>query len=108
MNLSILYKVSGIEILCGYEVGIERGRKVSRYSFKHFLSQSTEKLRRGTFLFFKKILVSRNFMDKRWGMKQGGMSRYSFKQFLSQSTEKLRRGTFLFFEKNSGIEKLHG
>ena len=51
---------------------------MSRYSFKIFLSHSTEKLRRGTFLLFlKKILVAKNFIDKRWGMKQGGVSRYS-------------------------------
>ena len=67
---------------------------MSRYSFKKFLSQSTEKLRRGTFLIFKKILLSKNFMDKRWGMKQGGVSRYSLKVFLSQSTENLRREQF--------------
>ena len=33
-------------------------------------------------------------MDKRWGMKQGGVSRYSVKNFLSQSTKKLRRELF--------------
>ena len=56
---------------------------MSRYSFKTFLSDSTEELRRGTFLFSKKILVSKIFMDKRWGMKQRGVSRYSIKFFLS-------------------------
>ena len=39
------------------------------------------------------------FMDKRLGMKEGGVSRFSVKIFLSHSTEKLRRGTFLFCTK---------
>ena len=43
---------------------------MSRYSVKSFLSQSTEKLRRETLLFFTKILVSKNFLDKRLGMKE--------------------------------------
>ena len=67
---------------------------VSRYSVKKFLSQSTEKFRKGMFLLFTNILVSKNFMHKRWGMKQGGVSRYSVKKFLSQSTENLRREYF--------------
>ena len=60
---------------------------MSRYSFEKFFSQSTENLRRGTFLLFTNILLSKNFMAKRWGMKQGGMSRYSVQNFLSQSTQ---------------------
>ena len=64
---------------------------VSRHFFKNVLSQSTKKVRKGTFLLFTNILVSKNFMHKRSGMKQGGVSRYSLKKFLSQSTEKLRR-----------------
>ena len=70
---------------------------MSRYSVKIFLSHSTEKLRRGTFLFYTKFLVSKYFMDTRWGVKEGGVSRNSFENFFSQSTEKLRKGTFLFF-----------
>ena len=50
---------------------------MSRNSFENFFSQITEKLRRGTFLFFTNILLSKNLMAKRWGMKQGGVSRYS-------------------------------
>ena len=50
---------------------------VSRYSVKIILSHSTEKLRRGTFLVHTKFLVSKNFMDKRLGKKEGGVSRYS-------------------------------
>ena len=29
-------------------------------------------------------------MEKRWGVKEGGVSRYSVKKLLSQSTEELR------------------
>ena len=73
-----------------------------------FLSHNTEKLRRGTFLFHTKFLQSKYFMDKRRGVKEGGVSRYCFKIFLSQSTEKLRRGTLLFSYNFSGIEIIHG
>ena len=52
---------------------------VSRYSFKHFLSHSTEKHRRGTFLCFTKFLVSEKFMDKRG--RTGGVARYSVSFF---------------------------
>ena len=60
----------------------KRGRTegVSRHCVI-FLSRSTEKLRRGTFLFPTKILASKYFMVKRWGVKEGGVSRYSFKNF---------------------------
>ena len=71
----------------------EGGRSVTLIC-QIFLSHSTEKLRRGTFLFYTNFLVSKYFMDKRWGVKEGGVSRYSFKNFLSQSTEKLRREHF--------------
>ena len=73
-----------------------------------FLSHNTEKLRRGTFLFHTEFLQSKYFMDKRRGVKAGGVSRYCVKNFLSQSTEKLRTGNLLFFYKKSGIEKIHG
>ena len=74
---------------------------VSRFSMESLLSQSTEKLRRGTLLCFRKFRVSKNFMPKR------GISRFSIKNMLSHSTEKLRRGTLLCF-KFSGIEKFYG
>ena len=75
----------------------KRGRNegVSRQSIKLFLSHSTEKLRRGTFLVLTKFLVSKIFIDKRWEMKEGGVSRFSVKNVFSDSTEKLRNGTFL-------------
>ena len=84
----------------------EDGRSIT-HSLNFFLSRSTDKLRRGTFLFPTKFLASKYFMDKRWEVKEGGVSRYCVKEFLSQSTEKLRRAT-LFFYKNSGVEKIHG
>ena len=42
-------------------------REKSRFSIENFLSHSTNKLRNGTRLSFTKILVSRNFMNKRGG-----------------------------------------
>ena len=42
-------------------------REISRFSIENFLSHSTNKLRNGTRLSFTKILVSRNFMNKRGG-----------------------------------------
>ena len=82
--------------------------EVSRSSVKIFLSHSTDKLRRGTFLFYTKFLVLKYFLDTRWGVKEGGVSRYSFESFFSQSTENLRRGTFMFFTNSLVSKKLHG
>ena len=70
------------------------GRKVYHDNLSFSLSHSTEKLRRGNFLLYTKILLSKYIMDKRWGMKEGGVSRNSVKKILSQSTEKLRREHF--------------
>ena len=61
---------------------------------KKLFSHSTEKLRRGTFVCSIKSLVTKIFMDKRWGMKEGGVSRKFVEKFLSQSTEKIRKATF--------------
>ena len=49
-----------------------------------FLSHSTKKIRRGTLLCFRKILVSKHYMDKRRG--RGGREYHNFlsKIFLSQ------------------------
>ena len=77
--------------------GVKEGG-VSGYSVKKLLSQSTEKLRNGTFLFFTIILVSKNFMAKRWGRKQGGVSRYSVQNFLSQSTDIFVGEPFYFIQ----------
>ena len=74
-------------------MGSEGGRSVTIFS-QFFLSQSTEKLRRGNLLFYTKFLLSKYFIDTRWGVKEGGVSRYSVKNFLSQSTERLRREHF--------------
>ena len=50
-----------------------------------FLSQSTEKLRRGDFLFHTNSVVSEYFLEKRRGVKEGGVSRYSVKKlFVSE------------------------
>ena len=54
-------------------LGIREGR-VSRFSVKIVLSQSTEKLRRGTLLCFTKFLVSKKFMDKRGRGEEGSIT----------------------------------
>ena len=54
-------KISDSDKVYGEEGG------VSRFTVENFLSQSAEKLRRGTFLCFKKSLVSKNVRDKRGG-----------------------------------------
>ena len=44
------------------------GKKASRFSVENILSHSSEKIRRGTLLCFRKILVSKNARDKRGGV----------------------------------------
>ena len=70
-------------------------REISRFSIENFLSHSTNKLRNGTHLFFTKILVSRNFMNKRGG---GGVTIFR-PIFFSHSTESFHRRTLLCFRK---------
>ena len=76
----MLQKISGIEKLYG-----QRGGGVSRFSVEKFLSHSTEKLRWGTLLCFRKFLISKNVKDK------GGVSRFSVEILLSHSTETFHR-----------------
>ena len=42
-------------------------------------------------LCFRKFLVAKKFMEKKW---EGGISTFSVEHFLSQSAEKFRRGNF--------------
>ena len=58
----------------------EDGRSITTF-YQFFLSHSTGKLRSETFLFPTKFLASKYFMDRRWGVKEGGVSRYSFENF---------------------------
>ena len=68
---------------------------MSRYCVKNFFVSKYRKTSQGNpSIFFTKFLVSKKFMDKRWGMKEGGVSRYLVKNVLSQSTEKFRREHF--------------
>ena len=69
-------------------------KSVSRFSVENFLSQSAKKFRRGTLLFFRKFLITKNDRDER-----GRVSRFSVKIVLSGSTESFRRGTLLCFRK---------
>ena len=68
---------------------IREGR-VSRFSLESVLPHSTEKIRRGTHLFFRKLLVSENFMGKR-GRGREGLSQFYVEKFLSHKTAKFRR-----------------
>ena len=43
----------------------KRGEGVSRFLVENLLSHNTEKIRRGTLLCFRKLLVSKKFMDRR-------------------------------------------
>ena len=63
----------------------KRGRRVSQLSAEKMLSHNTERFRRGTLLSFKKFLVSKNFMDKRY--------HDYVRNFLSQSAKKINKGT---------------
>ena len=69
-------------------------RGLSRFSVESFCL-SAEKFRRGTLLYFRKILVSKNVRDKRGG----GYHDFLSKIFWSHSTEKLRWGSLLCFRK---------
>ena len=62
---------------------------ISRFSVENLLSHSTKKLRGGTLLCSRKILVSKNVRDKRGGR----ISQFPVEIFLSHSAEKFRRGT---------------
>ena len=53
---------------------------VSRFSLESVLSHSTEKIRRGTHLGFRKLLVSENFTGKRRRGRKG-VSRFSVRNF---------------------------
>ena len=63
---------------------------MSRFPVQKFLSHSDKKFRRGIFLCFRKILVSKKFMDKR----KGGVSRFSVEYFLSHSAENFVKQPF--------------
>ena len=65
-------------------------RGISRFSIENLLSHNTKKLRRGTFLYFTKFVVSKRLMDKTGG--GGVVSRFSVKIFFL-SAEEFRRGT---------------
>ena len=86
-----LFDVS--EIFWHRKISRKKGKEkgVSRFSVKNLLSHSTEKLRQGTFLCFRKFQVRKKFMHKR------GISRFSVEKLLSQSTEKPLRGALLCF-----------
>ena len=80
---------------------IRGGKGVLRFSVEKFLCHSTEIFRRGTLRFFRKILVSKNFIHKR------GMSRFSVEHFLSHSAEEFRREDPFSVSLVSGIENFY-
>ena len=68
-------------------------RATLKFSVENFLSQSTEKFRRGTnnpsLLCFRKTLVAKKFMDER----EGEVSKFFVDFFPSHSAEKGRGGS---------------
>ena len=66
---------------------------ISRFSEENLLSHKREKLRKGTFLYFGKYLVSKIFMDKKGG-REGASIMIIRKYFLSHIAEKIGKGTF--------------
>ena len=79
-------------------------KRVSRFSVEKFSSHSAEKFRRGTLLYFRKILVSKNVRDKRGA----GITIFCQNCFVSQ----YRNISFVernpsMFQKVSGIEKFY-
>ena len=62
------------------------GEGVSQCSVEKLLSHTTEKIRRGSVLCFRKIGVSKHFVEKR-GRAGEGVSRFSVETFLSHRIE---------------------
>ena len=67
------------------------------------MSHSAKKNRRGTLLCFRKLLVSKKFMDNR-GERDGGSITIFCQKFLSHSAENFRRVTLQCFS-NFGFRK---
>ena len=81
-------------------------RRISRFSKEFLLSQSTEKLREGTFPCFTNFLVSQKIMDKRG--RTEGVSQDILSNFFVSRYQKISCGNLSVFHKISGIEKLYG
>ena len=69
-------------------------KRILSFCAINFLSRRVQKLRGGTRLCFRKLLVSKNVMDKRRGVHITTLSKT-----LSHKTENFRRGTLLCFRK---------
>ena len=85
---------------------------ISRFTIEKMLSHGPEKLRGGSLLCFTIFLVSKKFMDKRGGGRDGGregVSRSSVKNFLSHSAKNFKVEPFCaVFRKVSGSESVYG
>ena len=81
-------------------------RRISRFSKEFLFSQSTEKLREGTFPCFTKFLVS----EKLWirGGRTEGVSQDILSKFFVSQYQKISCGNLSVLHKISGIEKLYG
>ena len=69
-------------------------KRISLNSVEKSLSHSADKIRRRTLLCFERILVSKNFKQRR-----GEASRFCRKFFHLTGPKKLRQGSFLCFRK---------
>ena len=92
-NPSRFWKKIRIDDFFVYEKEGGRRAGVLRLAVEKMLSHITEKLRKGTFRFLRKILRSRNVRGKR------RVSRFSVDFILSHITEKFRRGSLSNFRK---------
>ena len=80
-----------------------KGGGASRFCQNTFYLTGPKKLRQGTILCFRKLLVGKNILWIRGG---GGVSRFSVEKFLSDS-QNISLENCLVFQKNSLIENFH-
>ena len=76
---------------------------MSRFSVEYFLSRIIEEFRLGTLLCFTNFLVSKKFMEKRRGGREGGSMKTSHQNVMSPVSKNFVGGSFRA-SFNSGIE----
>ncbi len=79
-------------------------RVISRFSTENLLPHSTDDFRRATLVCFTKFVVSKKFMDKKGGRREGG-SRFKVNCFCLTVPKKFVGETFCaVFQKSSGSQ----
>ena len=91
----------------GYQktLRIREGVHESRYSFEIYVSHGTDKMRRGTLLFFTKTLVTKFLRIGEWGGEEGTIT--IFRQKILSHSDQTIVGELVSVSINSGIEKIH-